>query len=76
MPKIEKGRLDGVWGMRRFTSSELHELADQYEALITDPTNEDDPKWLQRWADKIRRLAERKEKSQENRKKQLGLFWG
>ena len=67
MPKIERGRLNGVWGMRRFTARELHVLADQYEAQIADPTNEDDPIWLQRWADKIRRLAEGKERSQEHK---------
>lgn len=53
--------------MRRFTSGELHDLADQYEAQIADPTNEDDPKWLQRWADKIRRLDVRKDKLQEHK---------
>ena len=70
MPKIERGRLDGVWGMRRFTSQELRDLADEVEALIVDPENDDDPKWLQRRADKIRRLAARKEKSYEHKLKQ------
>ena len=34
----------GVWGMRRFTSKELYDLADEMEAQIVDPKNEDDPK--------------------------------
>lgn len=63
MPKIGGGRLDGVWGMETFTSAELYHWADQYEGLIKDPRNTDDPKWLQRRADKLRRLAVRKEKA-------------
>ena len=58
MPKIERGRLAGVWGMRRFTFTELYDRADEIEAQIADPRNEDDPKWLRRWADKIRRLEQ------------------
>lgn len=64
MAKIETKRLDGIWGMRKFTASELHEIADYYQARISDPENTDDPKWLQRRADRIRRLAVKKEKSQ------------
>ncbi len=70
MPKIERGRLDGVEGMHRFTSRELHAIADELEAQIADPRNKDDPKWLQRWVDKIRRLATRKVKSLEHKSSQ------
>ena len=37
-----------------------HSITDFYEEV---ELNKDDPKWLQRWADKIRRLAEKKEKA-------------
>ena len=45
------------------TSDNLHAIADEYEAKIKDPDNEDDPKWLQRRANKIRALARKKEKA-------------
>ena len=63
MPKISQGRLDGVWGMSKFTAEELHAFADQYESEINNPKNTDDPKWLQRRADRLRTLAIQKEKS-------------
>ena len=49
--------------MQKFGAAELYVIANGYEAQIRDPKNKDDPKWLQRWADKIRRLAEKKEKA-------------
>ena len=70
MPKITPARLDGVYGMEKFTSEELHAKADEYEKQITDPNNTDDPKWLQRWANRIRKLAEQKEKSKEHKENQ------
>jgi hypothetical protein len=60
MAKIEQGRLDGVYGMRKFGAAELYAMANGYEALIRDPKNKDDPKWLQRRADRIRKLADQK----------------
>jgi hypothetical protein len=63
MAKVDQGRLDGVWGMRKFTAAELYALADDHERMITDPENTDDPKWLQRRADRLRRLAYKKEKA-------------
>ncbi len=63
MPKIEKGRLDGLNGMKKFGAAELYRIANGYEALIADPKNTDDPKWLRRQADSIRRLAEQKERA-------------
>jgi len=65
MPKISRGRLDGLHGMHSFTSAELFALADRFEAQVRDPLNQDDPQWLNRWAVKIRRLATQKEKSHE-----------
>lgn len=70
MPKVKRGRLDGVSGMETFTASELHSWADKYEAQITDPCNSDDPKWLQRRADKLRALAIEKERAVETKAQQ------
>ncbi len=70
MPKVEKGRLSGLWGMHSYTSKELDDWADEIEAQVTDPTNQDDPKWLRRWAGRIRRLAQRKEKAREHKTRQ------
>lgn len=67
MPKISTGRLNGVHGMESFTSVELLALADRLEAQIVDPLNTDDPRWLRRWAGKVRRLAAQKEASREQR---------
>ncbi len=67
MPKLTPARLDGVYGMEKFTAEELHAKADAYEEQIIDPNNTDDPKWLQRWANRIRKLAGKKEKSREHK---------
>ena len=63
MPKIERGRISGLDGMQTHTYVELHALANQLEAQITDPRNTDDPRWLKRWADKLRRLADKKQRA-------------
>jgi hypothetical protein len=63
MPKLERGRISGFEGMESHSASELYAWADKLEAQIADSANRDDPKYLQRWADKIRRLAVKKEKS-------------
>ena len=70
MAKLKQGKLDGVWGMARFTAVELHQMADEYEAQAKDPSSPDDPKWLLRWAQKIRKLAEQKGKSLEHKRSQ------
>jgi len=70
MPKLTPARLDGVYGMRRFTAAQLHELADQYERQITDPHNTDDPRWLRRWADRLRTLAIKKEAAKEHKREE------
>ena len=54
MAKLTPSRLDGVYGMRKFTAEELHDIADSSVQQIADPTNTDDPKWLWRWAKKFR----------------------
>jgi hypothetical protein len=63
MPNVSTGRLNGLDGMKTRSASELHAWADQLEAQATDPSSKDDPRWLRRWAGKIRRLAEAKERS-------------
>ena len=70
MPKLERGRIDGVHGMGRFTAVELHEIADDLERQAKEPTSPDDPKWLLRRARKIRLLAEAKEKALEHKRAQ------
>ena len=68
MPKLTPARLDGVYGMGKFTTEELYAKADELEKQLIDPNNTDDPKWLQRWIDRIRKLAEQKEKAREHKK--------
>jgi hypothetical protein len=68
MAKIERGRLDGVWGMGKFTADDIHGMADAYEADLIDPRNTDDPSWIRRRIAKLRRLASRKEKSLEHKR--------
>ena len=67
MPKLTPARLDGIYGMRKFSAEELHRRADEVEAEIRDPNSENDPRYLQRWAMRIRKLAEQKEKSSEHK---------
>ena len=61
MAKIERGRISGLDGMESHSAMTLYAWADRMEAQIKDPLNRDDPRWLQRWADKMRRLASKKE---------------
>lgn len=70
MPKIEKGRISGLWGMETYTAAELLTWAEKLEAQIDNPLNEDDPKYLRRWAGKMRRLAAQKEKALSHKKRQ------
>ena len=70
MAKIERGRLDGLNGADTFSSVELMQWATQLELQVNDPKNTDDPRWLQRWADKLRRLAEKKEKAHAHKEHQ------
>jgi hypothetical protein len=55
--------------MKPHSSAELFAWADRLEAQILDPKNPDDPRWLKRWAGKIRRLAEQKSRSIENKER-------
>jgi hypothetical protein len=70
MPKISKGRLDGVYGMEQYTSDELYIMASQEEEKLKDPINSDDPKWIKRRVEKLRALALKKEKSLEHKENQ------
>ena len=70
MAKLQRGRLDGVYGMRTFTSAELIAMADRWESQIKDPQNRDDPRWLRRWAEDARRLATKKEKEKAHKERQ------
>jgi hypothetical protein len=65
MPKLESGRLSGLYGMEPRTFAELHAWADRLEAQTNanGAGSSDDPAWLRRWAAKMRRLAAGKEKA-------------
>lgn len=74
MPKLPRGRLDGGYtakGYNTYTAKQLFAWADKLEKQIDDPENTDDPRWLRRWARKIRKLAEQKEKSSLSKKQDL-----
>ena len=70
MAKPSQGRFDGVYGMRKFTAEELAAWAQQHEAQIDAPANTDDPKWLQRRADRLRRVATAKAKALEQKQRE------
>lgn len=70
MPKPSQGRFDGVWGMAQFTAEQLFAWANKYERRIKSPFRTDDPKWLKRRADRIRRLAIGKEAALEHKRSQ------
>jgi hypothetical protein len=72
MAKIELGSLDGVFRVRMqsFTIEQLRNWADQLESQNQDAENTEDPEWLQRWANRINRLADRKEQSIEHKQLQ------
>jgi hypothetical protein len=74
MAKLKAGRLNGIYGMRTFTSSELLTWANQLENRINDPQNRDDPRWLRRWAEKMRRLAIQKEKAKAHKEKRRSVL--
>ena len=70
MAKLERGRLDGLYGMRKYTADELFTWADELANQIKSPYNPDDPKYLQRWSDKIRRLAMKKKRAKIHKDRQ------
>jgi len=70
MPKLSRGRLDGLHGMHSFTAAELFALADKLQQQALDPSSADDPRWLKRWAAKVRRLAAQKKVAHESKVRQ------
>jgi hypothetical protein len=68
MPKLNQGRLAGTNGMNTFTAEELHQWADELELKAIQENCEDDPRYILRWAEKIRKLAVAKEKNLEGKK--------
>ena len=70
MPKLERGRLDGIEGMSSRTANELRAWADRLETQIKNPNNGDDPRWLRRWAERMRRLADKKENAKLHKERQ------
>ena len=69
MAKIKRGRLNGHWGMASYTAAELHAWANRLERVAR-YTTRDDPRYLRRWAKKIRRLANAKDKAIEHKQSQ------
>jgi hypothetical protein len=67
MVKMSKGRISGLHGMDGHTAEELHALADTLQSQASDPANKDDPKWLKRRGDRLRALAEKKQKALEHK---------
>jgi hypothetical protein len=55
--------------MSSFTAAEVLARAEALERQIRDPLNTDDPKWLQRWADRLRQLAAKKEKARKHKER-------
>lgn len=49
------------------TAEELHALADTLQSQASDPASKDDPKWLKRRADRLRALADKKQKALEHK---------
>jgi hypothetical protein len=70
MAKLTPSRLDGVYGMRKFTADKLHKAADANVSQIGDPKNTNDPTWLWRWSKTLRWLARKKEKAREHKTRQ------
>jgi hypothetical protein len=70
MPKIEHGRIAGLYEMSSYTADELYAWADRLEVQSKNPQCPDDPRWLKRWAERIRRLARKKEKSLRHKRQQ------
>ena len=70
MAKLTPSRLNGVYGMRKFTAEDIQGKADAAVQQIAHPKNPDDPKWLWRWAKKLNWLARKKEKAREHKAQQ------
>lgn len=64
MPKVKRGRLDGLWGMTKFTAEELFRWSRTYETRLNSHHLQDKghPNWLKRRAIKLQKLAEQKQK--------------
>jgi hypothetical protein len=60
MAKVSRGRISGVNGMNAHSARGLLAWAKRLERQTQDPRNEDDPRWLRRQAEKLRRLADKK----------------
>ena len=70
MAKVERGRLDGVWGMQTRTADELLAWARSFETWSTMENCPEDPRWLKRWAGRMRRLAAKKQRAIEHKQGQ------
>ncbi len=58
-------------GLTKRRAEELHEWADKLEAAADQGGGLDDPRYLLRWAEKMRRLAVQKEKAKEHKERSV-----
>ena len=72
MPKLNRGRVTRLDDMQGLTAEELAERAAQMEAQANDPQSTDDPAWLRRWAEKLRKLSAQKARARDRRLRSHG----
>ena len=56
--------------MGRFDAKKIIEMAEKYEAKINDPSNRDDPRWLQKHANALRKWAAQRLKGFKHKQRQ------
>jgi hypothetical protein len=71
MAKVSRGRISGVDGMNAHSAAGLLAWAKRLEHQTRNPRNEEDPRWLWRQAEKLRRLAEKKVAARAHKVRQL-----
>lgn len=70
MPKVKRGRLDGLWGMATFTADDLFRWSAKYETRAKRLPPPGHPDWLKRRAVRLAKLAASKEKMRNHRERQ------
>jgi hypothetical protein len=70
MPKVKRGRLDGLSGMTTFTAEELFRWSAKYETRVNRSPPPGHPNWLKRRAVRLAKLAASKDKMRVHREQQ------
>jgi hypothetical protein len=65
--KVRRGRLSGPDGMDTHSAGQLYTWAEDLDVSARSPEAPDDPRWLRRWAGRIRQLADKKVKARVHR---------